>query len=318
MQAQAPSDLSVVVTAKRLQSPTVVSIEMAACDGSALPAWSPGAHIDVSCGPEIARQYSLCGDPKDLHTWRIAVLREEESRGGSVFLHDVLNVGDKLHVRGPRNNFTLVEADRYLFIAGGIGITPLLPMIAEVDAAGRSWSLLYGGRSRSSMAFLGELARFGDRVEVRPQDEYGLLDIPGALATADEGLAIYCCGPAPLIAAVEGAVPDALADQLRVERFAGDAVTLTSDECGFEVVLRQSGMVLQVPPTRTVLDVLLDAGIDVESSCEEGVCGTCEVPVLSGRIDHRDLILTRTERERGDVMFVCVSRCLEERLELDI
>jgi ferredoxin-NADP reductase len=311
-------EMRLVVTAKRLESAAVVSIELADAGKADLPEWEPGAHIDVVCDGGLVRQYSLCGDPADRRRWRIAVLREENSRGGSSFIHQVLQVGQGLPVRGPRNNFELIEASRYLFIAGGIGITPLLPMIAEVAGRGRQWNLVYGGRTRDSMAFLEELSPHGDRVSVVPQDEQGLLDIEEILSTADPETAIYCCGPGPLIAAVEAALPESLVERFRSERFAADPVEASDDDKDFDVVLRRTGKVLKVPPSCSVLDVLVDAGIDVDSSCEEGVCGTCETPVVSGRVDHRDHILTAAARERNDVMYVCVSRCLDDRLELDI
>jgi ferredoxin-NADP reductase len=310
--------LRLVVMSKRMESATVVSIELAAAGGSDLPKWDPGAHIDVIVGSGLIRQYSLCGDPRDRRRWRIAVLREQDGRGGSSFIHDVLRVGHELPVRGPRNNFELVEASRYLFIAGGIGITPFLPMIGELAACGKPWNLVYGGRARDSMAFLDELTPYGERVSVKPEVECGLLDVHGIVSRADEATAIYCCGPGPLIAAVERALPKTLAGQFHSERFAADVVSAPDDEKSFDLVLRRSGKILKVPPSCSVLDVLLDAGVDVETSCEEGICGSCETPVVSGRIDHRDHILTASGRARGDVMYVCVSRCLDDRLELDI
>jgi ferredoxin-NADP reductase len=311
-------DGEVVVVAKHPESATVVTLELVPPRAEELPPWEPGAHIDLLLPNGLVRQYSLCGDPSDRSRWRVGVLREPESRGGSAHLHDVLRVGDRLPVRGPRNNFALTDADRYLFIAGGIGITPLLPMVARLAEEGRPWTLVYGGRSRDSMAFLGELANYGERVSLRPQDEEGLLDVEGLMSTAATGTAVYCCGPSGLITAVEEAAALRPEVRLYTERFSGDVLFTPEAELGFDVVLRRSGQVLRVPPERTVLDVLLDAGVDVESSCEEGVCGTCETPVLAGRIDHRDHILTAGARALGNVMYVCVSRGLDERLELDL
>lgn len=314
----ADAERELLVVAKRLESDTVISLELGPLQSSPLPPWDPGAHIDVLLPGGLVRQYSLCGDPADRRRWRIGVLREAESRGGSLHLHDVCQVGERLRVRGPRNNFALGLADRYLFIAGGIGITPLLPMIARVDAEASDWTLVYGGRNRDSMAFLEELERYGGRVSIRPQDESGLLDVPGLIADAAAGTAVYCCGPSGLINAVEEAVAAGADLRLSTERFSGDVVFTPETEAGFELVLRRTGQTLKVPPDQTVLDVLLEAGIEVDSSCEEGVCGTCETRVLAGRVDHRDHILTSSARARGDVMYVCVSRALDDRLELDL
>lgn len=315
--AHASREITVRVAAKTRESATVVSLDLVPEGSPNLPAWQPGAHVDLVLADGLIRQYSLCGDPADIGRWRIAVLREPASRGGSAHVHDSLQVGDRLRVRGPRNNFPLVPAPRYLFVGGGIGITPLLPMIAQVETGSAPWELVYGGRSRESMAFLAELSRYGKRVSVRPEDEFGLLDVAGIVSTAGDDTAIYCCGPSPLITALDAACA-ACGRQAYSERFSGGDVPETRDDAGFELVLSRSGRVLHVPPNQTVVEVLRDAGIEVETSCEEGVCGTCEVSVLSGAIDHRDHILTARARARGDVMFVCVSRCLDDRLELDL
>lgn len=309
---------TLLVVGKRIESSAVMSFELADPSGAALPGWEPGAHIDVMCGTQLVRQYSLCGQPGAQARWRIGVLRELQSRGGSAYLHDTLHVGDKVDVRGPRNNFPLVDAPSYLFIAGGIGITPLLPMLGKVFNEGKDWRLVYGGRTRGSMAFLDEFARYGDRVQVQPQDERGLLDLPAVLSWVQPTTAVYCCGPGPLITAVEQALPPEAAERLHSERFTATEVAPPVSDDGFDVVLRRSGLVLRVPPEQSVLDVLLDAGVEVDSSCEEGVCGTCETSVLSGRIDHRDHILTAAARERGDRMYVCVSRSKGGPLELDV
>ena len=297
-----------VVTGKEPIATGVVALTLRHPGGDPLPEWTPGAHIDVELGPDLVRQYSLCGDPADRTCWRVAVLREQGGRGGSAFVHDTLTTGDKVGVSAPRNNFALVDADSYLFVAGGIGITPLLPMIAGVDRRGMDWQLTYGGRTRSSMAFLDELACYGDRVEVRPQDETGLLDLSGL----DGAATVYCCGPEPLLAAVEARCP---AGALHVERFTGVAA---SGGSAFEVVLERSGRTLTVPAGRSILEVVEEAGIQVLSSCREGVCGTCETEVLDGTPDHRDVLLTADEREAGETMMICVSRSNGGRLVLDL
>lgn len=311
-------DLSLVVAAKKPVAENVVALYLTAPDGSDLPAWSPGAHVDLILDDGVMRQYSLCGDIRDVAMWRIAVLREAAGRGGSKHVHDALAVGTPVQVRGPRNRFGLVAADRYLFIAGGIGITPILPMIAAVEAAGREWRLLYGGRQRTSMAFLDELSRNGSRVSIQPQEESGLLDLDSVLDAPDPDTAVYCCGPEALLAAVERRCQSWPADTLHVERFSASPEQKVGPEHPIEVVLQQSQRTLQVPPNTSILHTIEAAGVDVPSSCQEGTCGTCETDVLEGTPDHRDHVLSKAERERGDCMMICVSRCHGPRLVLDL
>ncbi|MZF84566.1 PDR/VanB family oxidoreductase [Streptomyces sp. SID5643] len=282
--------------------------------GEPLPAWEPGAHVDVLLGPGLERQYSLCGDPADRSAWRIAVLREPAGRGGSAHVHEQLGEDAKVRVRGPRNNFRLEPAPRYRFVAGGIGITPLLPMLAAAEAAGAEWTLLYGGRTRGSMAFAGELRRYGDRVTFAPEDETGLLDLPSVLDDVPEGTLVYCCGPGPLLDAVEARCPSGV---LRVERFQPKEQE-TGGNTAFEVELARSGRTLTVAPDVSVLDAVRGAGVEVLYSCTEGTCGTCETDVLDGEPDHRDSVLTDDERAAGETMLICVSRCRGGRLVLDL
>jgi ferredoxin-NADP reductase len=286
--------------------------------GRRLPPWTPGAHVDLVLPNGITRQYSLCGDRFDPFHYRVGVLRELAGRGGSAYVHDVLQVGDLVGLGGPRNNFPLVPAPRYRFVAGGIGITPLLPMIEQAEAAGADWRLLYGGRTRRSMAFLDELDRYGDRVTVRPQDEYGLLDLPAVLADAGpDGTRLYCCGPAPLLDAVDRLCADRPAGFLRTERFVAAEVGVARNTA-FAITLRQSGRTVTVEAGDSVLDTLRRSGVTILSSCRQGLCGTCEVPVLAGDIDHRDSLLDEQERTENACMFVCVSRARSSRLVLDL
>ncbi|MGW5491526.1 PDR/VanB family oxidoreductase [Streptomyces olivaceoviridis] len=282
--------------------------------GEELPAWEPGAHVDVLLGPGLERQYSLCGDPADRRLWRIAVLREADGRGGSAYVHERVREGDKVRVRGPRNHFPLHPSPRYRFIAGGIGITPVLPMLAAAEAAGAEWTLLYGGRTRRSMAFTAELERYGDRVTLAPQDETGLLDLAPVLDGLPDGTLVYCCGPGPLLDAVEERCP---AGAVRVERFRPTERS-AGDDGAFEVVLERSGRTLTVPPRVSILDTVRAAGVEVLYSCTEGTCGTCETDVLEGTPEHRDSVLTDEERESGETMMICVSRCRGGRLVLDL
>ncbi|MGC5566271.1 PDR/VanB family oxidoreductase [Streptomyces sp. FR-108] len=292
--------------------------------GEELPGWEPGAHIDVVLGPDLERQYSLCGEPADRRSWRVAVLREPAGRGGSAHVHGQVRVGDKVRVRGPRNHFALLPSPCYLFVAGGIGITPILPMLAAADAAGADWTLLYGGRTRASMAFKEELEPYGDRVRVVPQDECGLLDLAGVLGGAPRpDTLVYCCGPGPLLDAVEERCAGWPGGTLHVERFQPGAAEVTAPqeadaETEFEVVLERSGRTLTVPADASVLDTVRAAGVEVLFSCTEGTCGTCETDVLDGTPDHRDSVLTAEERAAGETMLICVSRCLGKRLVLDL
>ncbi|WP_340375226.1 PDR/VanB family oxidoreductase [Streptomyces sp. SS7] len=300
----------------------VVSLTLRRPDGGPLPAWTPGAHVDLFLydgeGGELIRQYSLCGHPAERDAWRIAVLREPDGRGGSAYVHDHLHEGTEVRVRGPRNNFPLRPAERHLFIAGGVGITPVLPMVEAAEAAGADWRLLYGGRTRTSMAFLDRLAPYGHRVLVRPQDEYGLLDLATFLGAPREGTLVHACGPEPLLRAVQERCAAWPPGTLGVERFAPVRTAETGPADAFELELARSGLTLTVAPGRSVLETLEEAGVAVDFSCREGTCGTCETDVLDGRPDHRDALLSEDERAAGDTMLICVSRSCGPRLVLDL
>ncbi|NMO04468.1 oxidoreductase [Gordonia sp. TBRC 11910] len=316
--------LELVVTRVSLEADDVISVTLADAAGRKLPDWRPGAHLELVLPSGLLRQYSLCGDSRDTFSYTVAVLREAGGRGGSRELHDTGLVGKRLRVNGPRNHFELVPSRRHVFIAGGIGVTPILAMVRSL-ADDASWSLHYGGRTASSMAFVTELSAIGGpRVSLVPQDERGLLDVDAILADADESTAVYCCGPAPLLAAVTDAharlAPDA---SLHIERFAASSPgsgtpAAAGDDKPVEVLLRRSGLTLNVAPDRSILDAIRDVVPGMPYSCTEGYCGSCEVAVLEGTPDHRDEILTPQERERGTTMFPCVSRALSEQLVLDI
>jgi ferredoxin-NADP reductase len=310
--------VSLQVVAKTAEAVGVVSLTLARPDGRRLPDWTPGAHVDLVLPTGITRQYSLCGDRWDAHTYRVAVLREPDGRGGSAFVHEVLAPGDVVGVGGSRNNFPLVPSASYLFVAGGIGITPLLPMIHQADLLEADWRLLYGGRTRRSMAFLDELSAHGDRVQAVPQDEHGLLDLAGFLGEPRPGVKVYCCGPAPLLAAIERACAAWPPHTLHLERFVAQERGAPARPGPFAVELARSGVVVDVRPGVSVLDAVRAAGVDVLSSCRQGTCGTCETTVLAGRPDHRDSILADHERAAGDCMFPCVSRSCDDRLVLDL
>lgn len=314
----AEEELKVEVVAREGVAEDVVALELRRCGAGTLPTWTPGSHIDLVLDEHLERQYSLCGDPGNGETWRIAVLREPESRGGSEHVHERIRVGDTLTVRGPRNHFALEPAHRYVFVAGGIGITPILPMIARAAASGADWSLVYGGRRADSMAFRDVLAAHGERVRIHPQDSHGLLPLDEVLGTPTEGTLVYCCGPEPLLQAVEQQCASWPHGALHVERFAPKEIGEPVRSQGFRVRCARSAIEVEVGPDHSILEVLEEAGAPVPSSCREGTCGTCESDVVSGRPDHRDSILTDDEQEAGDIMLICVSRSLDDELVLDI
>lgn len=306
------------VTGKQLVAEDVLLVELASPAGVRLRDWAPGAHIDLTLPNGMTRQYSLCGDRWDPFTYRLGVLREQAGRGGSAYVHDELKVGDRVAVGGPRNNFALVPSETYLFVAGGIGITPLLPMARQAELLSADWRLLYGGRHRASMAFLDELAEFGDRVQVVPHDELGLLDLRGFLGEPRSSVRIYACGPAPLLAAIESVCAPWPPYALRTERFMGQSLGGRSPMAPFDVELARTGRTVTVSPEQTVLEAVSAVGVEVLSSCRQGICGTCETAVLSGEPDHRDALLNDADRQANDCMFICVSRARSDRLVLDL
>jgi ferredoxin-NADP reductase len=311
------SDL--VVTAREVRAEGVVSLTLADPSGAQLPGWTAGAHIDVLLAEDIVRQYSLCGQPGDRHSWRIGVLLDRAGRGGSQRVHETLEVGAPVAVRGPRNHFPLHAAAQYVFLAGGIGITPILPMLAAATEAGADWKLFYGGRSGASMAFLDELEQYGERVTIWPEDEKGLLPLAEVLGTPADDVLVYCCGPEGLLAATEAQCASWPAGALHLERFSAKPQEAPEGgESGFEVVCARSGVTVTVPPDKSIIDALEENGISVLSSCQEGVCGTCETAVIAGTPDHRDSLLSEDERAENEYMMICVSRSLSPQLELDL
>ena len=309
-----------VVRSMTLESDGVLSVELVDPAGRELPAWEPGAHVDLQLSDGLSRQYSLSGVPHERHRYRLGVLRESAGRGGSAYVHDTLRPGQVVGFAGPRNHFRLEPSPSYVFVAGGIGITPILPMLARAEAEGASWTLLYGGRTASSMAFTDELARYGDRVTVHPQDTHGLLDLDTLLGTPQPDTLVYVCGPEALLKAVEERMAAWPEGSLHLERFAvPDApVRDVADEHAVEVVLAESGRTLMVGPETSILDALVADGVDVLHDCQEGICGSCETKVIEGEVDHRDYVLTDREKAANDCMMVCVSRACGKRLVLGI
>ena len=315
-------ELDVVVRRASNESDGVRSLELAPAQGGHFPPWTPGAHIDVVLGSgddALVRQYSLCGEVTASDTWQIAVLRAPDSRGGSAHVHDSVNEDDILRVRGPRNHFGLVRSPRYLFIAGGIGITPILPMIAEAEAIGADWRLVYGGRTRSAMAFLDRLTRYGDRVQLVPEDEAGRLDLEALFAEPAADTLVYTCGPSGLLDAVEARSAGWPPGSVRMERFSAvERAEGDGEDTEFTVVLQRSGLTLQVAADKSIYSVVRENNVSVLASCLEGICGTCETDVLDGEVDHRDAILDEDERASNTTMMICVSRCRGGKLTLDL
>ncbi|MEV6642520.1 PDR/VanB family oxidoreductase [Amycolatopsis sp. NPDC051371] len=279
----------------------VVSLVLRGDEGP-LEAWEPGAHVDLALPNWLTRQYSLCGDPGDLSAYRIAVRLDPLSRGGSEYVHRYLRAGRTLEVSSPRNHFPLVPAPEYLFLAGGIGITPIVPMLRAAVASGADASLVYVGRSASTMPFASELlATYGERVSLFVHRRPDLADF------GDFSGAVYCCGPASMLAAAEAVFPG-----VHAERFQPTQRVFGPDE-PFEVVCARSGTTIRVPADESLLDALNHAGRPVPAGCREGVCGSCELSVLDGEPEHRDDIGAPPGR-----MFACVSRASSPRLVLDV
>ncbi|WP_165067987.1 PDR/VanB family oxidoreductase [Marisediminicola senii] len=302
----------------------IVALDVVAVNGRDLPPWTPGSHVDLLLPGDddvIVRQYSLCGDPGDRQRYRVAVLRELEGRGGSAIVHDTVTEGQPVRIRGPRNHFGYepVPGQAVVFIAGGIGITPFLSMARAADAAGIDYTVVYAGRRRATMAFLGDLVEaHGDRVMVYAADEGNRLDAAALLGGLKPGTAVYCCGPNRLVAAVEEATADWPAGLVHVEHFEAKEFGPPVWQETFEVELALSGITVEVPIDRSILDVVEENGVLVVSSCRIGTCGTCETPVLEGEIEHRDSVLTAEEQSYDDTMMICVSRAACPRLVLDL
>jgi ferredoxin-NADP reductase len=308
----------VAIVAVTFETPTIRSYALQRTNGESFPAWAPGAHIDVEIGSGELRQYSLCGVPSDLTTWVFAVQLERQGRGGSAWIHESLDVGSVLRVSPPRNNFPLSDGDHFTFIAGGIGITPLVPMIEKVAARGAAWNLVYGARSSDAFAFRDRLGQLGaERVTTVAEDLNEQLNVPMIVGAAPKTSTIYCCGPAGLIESVE---KHGMASgiEVRVERFAPIAPIARGDDAPIEVVLMRSGITVQVSAEESILAAVERAGVEVDWSCSEGTCGTCETTVLDGTPDQRDSVLSKADQDAGKTMMICCSRARTPRLTLDL
>lgn len=317
------ADIEVRVRARKLEADGICSFELAPMGAELLPAFDAGAHIDVHVPSGQVRQYSLCGDTADRSCWRIGVLREPASRGGSIGMHDSVQVGTVLKVSAPKNLFALTEAPHSVLVAGGIGVTPILAMAGHLHRGAQAFELHYCARSRERMAFHDEIQAGGFAGQAHcyfsetPQAPQ--FDALAALQAAPEGAHLYVCGPAGFMDYVVDAARKAGWPEQRLHRehFAG-AVQDASGDQAFQLRLARSGACFDVPAGSTALQVLLDNGIDMNFSCESGVCGTCITSVLEGTPDHRDSFLTDSERAANDVFTPCCSRAKTATLVLDL
>lgn len=315
--------IGLVVTDRQVvaRDQDVVALTFTAADAGDLPRWRPGAHLDVHLPSGRLRQYSLCGDPEDTKAYRIAVRRIVGGGGGSVEVHDSLSVGTAVTTHGPRNAFPLTvpgygsPTQQVRFIAGGIGITPILPMLGLAQRLGVDWSMVYAGRSTDSLPFIDEVARFGDRIEVRTDDVSGVPTARELLGDCPDGTTVYACGPAPMLTAIRSDLSGRDNVELHFERFAAPPVV---DGRAFTVSIASTGREIAVSPDETLLAALRRADIPAPYSCQQGFCGTCRTKVLGGVVEHRDTLLTEPERA-GGMMLICTSRAADgEHLTLDL
>lgn len=314
------SALPLRVTGVAAEARDVLRLELSDAAGRELPEFAPGAHIVLHLPNGIARQYSLVNDWRERHRYVLGVGRAPASRGGSEYVHTALRTGTEIICSAPSNNFHLApDASHYVFIAGGIGITPILSMIRWCEAMGKSWELVYAARSRPRMAFYEELSAYRSRVRFHCDDEQdGSLPVAHLMAGVPEHAHVYCCGPAPLMEAVKGA-PTAVPPQaLHFEWFSAAAQEAPAAAAGFWIDLQRSGQSFLVPPDQSILEVLEHNGHEVPFSCREGLCGTCETPVCGGEVDHRDYVYPESQRAGLQSMLVCVSRARSQRLVLDL
>jgi len=315
--------LDLQVVGVRLQARDVVSIELRDPHGHDLPAFEPGAHIDLHLPGGLVRSYSLVNAPEQRDHYLVAVLRDRSSRGGSVWIHDHLRVGQVLPVDPPRNHFPLHEAaGRSVLIAGGIGVTPLVCMARRLSERGSPVRMLYAARSRECAAFGAELRALGIPVRWHFDDvQGGPPDLEAFVRDCASDTHLYACGPHALLESFQATCERLGLGHRHIERFgAPPTPAATADDARdrYIVELRRSGRELQVRPGQSLLDVLRDADVDVPFSCTQGVCGSCETAVLEGVPDHRDHLLSEREKAGGRTMLVCVSGCRSERLVLDL
>ncbi len=307
-----------VISRRELIVNRIVELKLAKPDGSKLPTWEPGAHIELNLPSGLVRQYSLCGDPSD-DFFTIAVLKEEQSRGGSIEIHENLKLGDRISIRGPKNHFKLEPGALTVFVAGGIGITPLLPMMRKLSGDGKPWALHYGGKSLAALAYLDALQLMdGNEINIYLKNETRRIPVSDVMSDLSPSDVVYVCGPESMIDEVEQTGAK-LGIPVHLERFGpigGEAPSATGES--FEVELARTGTVLTVPEDTRLIDIVRTVVPSVPFSCEEGYCGSCETGVIEGVPDHRDSILSPEEKEANECMMICVGRSKTARLVLDL
>ena len=315
--------LRVSVRSLTLEAHGILSVELVPANGGLLPAFTAGSHIDLHLSKSLSRSYSLTNSQDQCHRYVVAVNKDPASRGGSRHIHELLRPGDSIEISAPRNHFNLIETARHVaFIAGGIGITPLWCMIQRLETLGQSWELHYSTRTRSNCAYYGELstleANRPGRVHFNFDHEPGakLLDLSQLIGAAATDTHLYCCGPVPMLKAFEASASARPHPQVHVEYFAAKNEPAASG--GYAVTLARSGRSFAIPAGKSILDTLLDAGVDAPFSCTQGVCGACEVKVLEGIPDHQDSILSDEERSSGKTMMICCSGSKTSSLVLDL
>lgn len=296
----------------------VVELEFSSVETAQLPEWEPGAHFDLKLPNSLSRQYSLMRGKLNAKNWRIAVLVEKSGRGGSLFVLNSINVGMELTAVGPRNHFPIYPASKYLFIAGGIGITALIPMIEYAELKGIPWNLEYLGKSLKTMAYAEDLTeRYGDKIRLYAKEAGDRFDVENSLSLLDQNVQVYACGPERLNTAIEQSMVNNL-ENLHVERFHPRELVITDPDEAFTVYCQKSEIELLVPADESILMAADFEGIDVTGDCLEGTCGSCETRVFEGEVDHRDSVLSAKARAEGDTMMICISRAKGKRLVIDL
>jgi len=317
-----PATLKTWVHTLRHEAQDIISVDLRPVTGTALPAFTPGAHIDLHLPGDLVRSYSLCNEAGATDRYVVGVLRDRASRGGSRAVHEQLRIGQSLTISAPRNHFPLDESAAHsVLVAGGIGITPLLCMACRLSQLGRSYEVLYFARSRGAAAFTQVLQSLGARVHWHFDDEAGgAPDLKALLAQRKaEGTHFYACGPTPMLDAFEASCAELGLAHAHLERFSAKPVADADDaQTHYRVELRKSGLTFEVQAGQTLHEKLIELKVDVSWSCEEGICGSCETRVLEGQVDHRDMVLTPAEQAANKAMMVCVSGCKSERLVLDL
>jgi tetrachlorobenzoquinone reductase len=304
------------VKAARWEAPDINSYELQSPNGESLPPFTAGAHIDLILPNGLTRSYSIINPQRESHRYVIAVQKDRASRGGSTWIYENLTPGLVIPINGPRNNFPLYEAaPRSVFIAGGIGITPILSMIQRLSELRQDWRLYYCARTKAAAAFVDVL---DGPVTVNFDQEPGgrLLDLAAIVRSATPDTHFYCCGPAPMLETFANTTRDLPAEQVHLEYFTSNKRAATDGQ--FTVVLARTNREIMIPAGQSILSALLNLGVDIPYSCKDGVCGSCETRVLDGIPDHRDMVLSKEEQESNSKMMLCCSGCKSEKLVLDL